>query len=172
MNTNHSVCLITIDGTDFRMREPTVFDRRWFSHKFKGPGLRYEIGVCIQTGWIVWINGPYAPGDWSDLAIARYGVATKLGPGEKYLADRGYNSQDGNAETPSGHNNHDQRMKAGARARHEAINGLLKQYGILRDRFRHSQNDHALVFKAVVNLVQAKIMLEGATYQVAYNDRH
>jgi len=62
-------------------------------------------------------------------------------------------------------------MKAQARAYHEAINGLFKKYGILREHFRHNCNDHAVVFKAVVNLVQAKIMLEDAAYQVAYNDR-
>jgi len=63
-------------------------------------------------------------------------------------------------------------MKARARACHESINGLLKQYGILKECFCHNQNDHPLIFKAIANLVQAKIMLEGATYQVAYNDRH
>jgi len=171
MHTNYSVCLVTIDGTDFCMPEPPEFNPRWFLHKFKGPGLRYEIGICIQTGWIVWINGPYAPGNWTNLAIARYGIATKLGPGEKYLADGGYCSRDGNAEIPTGLNNHDQTMKQSARARHKAINGLFKQYGILQERFRHDRNDHAVVFKAVANLVQAKIMHEGATYQVDYDDR-
>jgi len=142
-----------------------------FSHKFKGPGLCYEVGVCIQTGWIVWINGPYALGDWSDLAIACYSIATKLDPGEKYLADGGYSSQDGNAETPTGLHNHDQHMKARARTCHEAINDLLKQYGIvLWECFCHGCNDHVVVFKAIVNLVQAKIMLEAAMYQVAHND--
>ena len=38
-------CWISLDGTDFRIQEPTPFDPKWFSHKFKGPGLRYEIGV-------------------------------------------------------------------------------------------------------------------------------
>jgi len=147
-------------------------DPRWFSHKFKGPGLCYKVGVCIQTGWIVWINGPYALGDWSNLAITCYGVAHKLGPGEKYLADGGYSSQDRNVETPTGLKNHNQRMKARARACHKAINGLLKQYGILWECFCHNRNDHAVVFKAIVNLVQAKIMLEDATYQVAYNDQN
>ncbi len=160
MNTNHSVCLVTIDGTDFHLQEPTVFNPRWFSHKFKGPGLCYEVGVCIQTGWIVWINGPYAPGDWSNLAIACYGIAGKLDPGKKHLADGGYSSQDGNAETPTGLHNHDQCMKVRARIQHKAINGLLKQYGILRDCFHHSQNDHALIFKTVANLVQAKSCLK------------
>jgi len=99
-------------------------------------------------------------------------VSLTLARSTWYLADGGYSNQDGNAETPTGLHSHDQHMKARARARHEDINGLLKQYGILRDCFCHSRNDHALVCKAVVNLVQAKIMLEGAMYQVAYNDRH
>ncbi len=25
-------------------------NRRWYSHKFKAAGVRYEVGVCIQTG--------------------------------------------------------------------------------------------------------------------------
>ena len=36
---------ISLDGTDFRIPEPTVFDPKWFSHKFNGPGLRYEIAL-------------------------------------------------------------------------------------------------------------------------------
>ena len=67
---NGSRCLVSIDGTDFRIEEPTIWDPKWHSQKFNGPGLRYEVGVCIQTGDIVWINGPYPPGEWNDLQIA------------------------------------------------------------------------------------------------------
>jgi len=63
-------------------------------------------------------------------------------------------------------------MKARARARHESINALFKQYAILRDCYRHDQDTHACVFKAVANLVQAKIMYKGATFQVEYNGIH
>ena len=59
-------CKITVDGTDFRIQEPSPFDPKWYSHKFRGPGLRYEIGVCIKTGWIVWVNGPFPAGAWPD----------------------------------------------------------------------------------------------------------
>ena len=49
-------CKVMVDGTVFHIQEPTPLDLRWYSHKFKGPGLCYEIGVCIKTGWIVWVN--------------------------------------------------------------------------------------------------------------------
>jgi len=119
-----------IDGTDFYIYEPGSFNCRWYSHKSHGPVICYEIGVWIQTGWIVLINGPFAPGDWSNLNITWYGIAKQLDHGEKYLADRGYRSQDGNVESPTGHNNHDQWMKARARAQPESVNALFKQYQV------------------------------------------
>ena len=98
-------CLVTVDGTDCRINEPSPFSRSWFSHKFKGPGLRYEIGLCIQTGWIVWVNGPYPPGEWPDLRIARDRLVHLLEPGELYLADSGYSDGGEYSETPNVSNN-------------------------------------------------------------------
>ena len=69
MRSNGSQCLATVDGTDFRVQETFPLDPRLFSHKFKGAGLRYEVGVCIQTGFIVWISGPFRDGQWPDLSI-------------------------------------------------------------------------------------------------------
>jgi len=109
MKDKGCICLVTVDGIDFEMNEPSPFHKRWYSHKSNGPGLQYEIGICIQTGWIVWRNGPFACGDWVDLSIARYAITEQLGPGEKYLADGGYRSQDGNAETLTYLKNPDQK---------------------------------------------------------------
>ena len=55
-NSNGKTCLITVDGIDFRINEPKPFSKKWYSHKFHGPGLRYEIGVCIQTGDIYYLD--------------------------------------------------------------------------------------------------------------------
>ncbi|EFX70022.1 hypothetical protein DAPPUDRAFT_113096 [Daphnia pulex] len=49
--------LVSIDGVDFRIMEPSPFNPKWYSHKFHGPGLRYELAICIQTGDIVWAYG-------------------------------------------------------------------------------------------------------------------
>jgi len=62
---------VSIDGTDFRIMEQKEFDRKWYSHKFQGPGLRYEIGLCIRTGFIVWVYGGRPCGQCSDLKLAR-----------------------------------------------------------------------------------------------------
>ena len=53
---------MTVDGTDVMIWEPTPFSKMWYSHKFHGAELRYEIGMCIQTGDIVWVNGPFKCG--------------------------------------------------------------------------------------------------------------
>jgi hypothetical protein len=170
MGDNGSVCLVTVDGTDFRIYEQTPFDKKWYSQKFNGPAVRYEVGVCIQTGWIVWVNGPFPAGDWPDLNIAREGINHELDPGEKYVADGVYRGAHGWSETLNGLNNFDQWMKAVARARHETVNRLFKHFGILERRFRHRVTLHGRVFLAVSNIVQASIQLEEPIFDVEYYD--
>ena len=40
MFDNGSQCLVTVDGTDFRIKEPQPFDSKWLSEKFNGPGVK------------------------------------------------------------------------------------------------------------------------------------
>ena len=68
----HHIVRMSVDGTDCRIREPSPFNPMWYSHKFSGPGLRYEVGVSIHEEGIVWINGPFPCGSWPDLKIARH----------------------------------------------------------------------------------------------------
>ena len=84
---------MTVDGTDFRIQQPHPFNKKWYSHKFKGPGLRYEVAVCIQTGDVVWINGPFPCGKWPDLKIFQLRLKHMLGPEEKVEADDGYRGE-------------------------------------------------------------------------------
>jgi len=90
MESNGSICKMTVGGTDFLIDEPTPFSSKWCSHKFNHAALRYEIGICIQTGWIVWVNGPYPAGQWPDLSISRDGLNQALKKGETFVADGGY----------------------------------------------------------------------------------
>jgi uncharacterized protein affecting Mg2+/Co2+ transport len=179
---NGSQCKITVDGVDFPIKEPQPFDPQWLSEKFNGPGIKYEIGVCIQTGWIVHVNGPYPCGKWHDLTVARRGLCLKLASSryreEMALADGGY--QDGYQffEAPTGHNNADQRMKALARARHETVNRRMKQWGIVGQKFRADPGEHEKYFRACANLTQFIIMQgvfvpldsERQFFAVMYND--
>lgn len=170
MSDNGSRSKITVDGTDFKIYEPMNFDPRWFSHKFNGPGVRYEVGICIQTGWIVWINGPFPCGEWPDLRIARDALHYALPPGELYVADGGYADGGQNSDTPNGLNDDDQRMKKVARARHETVNRRFKEFNILHRVFRHNIHLHSSVFRAVANIVQVMIQHNSPLFSVDYDD--
>ena len=144
--------------------------------KFKGPGLRYEVGVCIQTSEIVWSNGPFPCGSWPDLRIARNEIIFLIDPEEKILADGGYADGGQFFETPTGINNADQRMKQLARARHETINRRLKQWNVLQRVFRHGTEKHCNVFLAVLNITHMQMAVGSVdgekrqTFQIEYKD--
>jgi hypothetical protein len=171
MHDNGSRCRVSVDGTDFRIQEPSPFSPKWFSHKFKGAGLRYEVGICIQTGWIVWIHGPFPCGEWPDLRIARDAIVGALDDGEYYLADGGYSDGNQWSETPNGLHDFDQRQKAAVRARHETANKRFKQWNILNERYRHRLSDHSAVFHAIANITQMSILNGEPLFSVEYNDR-
>lgn len=62
------IFLISVDGTDCRIEEPRPFSTKWFSQKFKGPAVKYEVALDLLTGDCVWINGPFQGGT-NDLTI-------------------------------------------------------------------------------------------------------
>lgn len=140
---------MSLDGTDFRIAEPSPFDPKWYSHKFKAAGLRYEVGLSITTGKIVWQYGGFACGEMNDLMIARDKLVQFLIPNEKVLADKGY--QDSRYFiTPTDENGirHKQIM-----SRHETVNKRYKQFEILNERFRHDNSKHSSVFYAIGNIL-------------------
>ena len=130
LGNSHCAVYITVDGTDFRIKEPSPFSPSWYSHKFEGPGVRYEIGICITTGWIVWINGPYRCGTWPDLSIARDCLHEALDNGERYIADGGYSCAE--ALIPNDATTwHEKNYMAMARARHETVNEFSKEFRVI-----------------------------------------
>ena len=157
VNDNGSLCTISVDGTDCRIQEPSPFNPKWYSYEFKGPGVRYEVGVGLQTGWIVWVNGPYPCGAWADLKIARDLFVQALAPGETYVADGMVH-----AEAATGLNaNDDQEMMNLARARHETVNCRLQRFGVLSQVFRHGSTEkHALCFHSIANIIQIELILD------------
>ena len=140
MNDNRSECLMSVDCTDFKIQEPRPFNPNFFSHKINHAVFKYEVAVCIQTGWIVWGAGPFPAGDYSDLEVFCLYLKTYLSNGEHVECDHGYNG-DYNVCTPSDYEGNVgwRQMKGQARARHEAINGKLKEFNILAGRSRWSR---------------------------------
>ena len=167
---NGSACRISVDGTDFRILEPSPFDAKWYSHKFKGAGLRYEIGISIQGGDIVWCNGPFPCGTWSDLKIAKSELHGMLDQDERYIADRGYRNGGVGSWTPDEGPARFDEMKAAVRARHETVNGRFKRWAILNNVYRHDIDKHEKVMWAVLMLTQAKFDMHKRLYKVDYAD--
>ena len=149
--------MLSVDGSDFKIQEQVPLWSGWWSFKYNGPGLRYEIALCIQTGWIVWINGPFAPGPWTDLNIFRYGLKKMLLPRERVEADSGY--PDFKVDGPEDHcpSLGQHRAKSDVRARHETVNRRMKQFFILRNIFRHEIKKHVFVFDAIAVITQISI---------------
>ena len=46
-----------------------------------------------------------------------------------------------------------ERMKAKARAKHETINGRIKAFGCLSNRWRNPLSKHGITFGAVANII-------------------
>ena len=62
-------CKTTVDGVDFAIWHQKPKSKNWYSHKFNGAAVRYKICLCIQTGYIIWVNGPHKPGLINDTSI-------------------------------------------------------------------------------------------------------
>ena len=168
MNNISNAASVTLDGTD--MSCEIRIDKRFFSHKFNRGGVKYEIGVCIKTGHIVWINGPFRCG-MPDITVARQAVLYALKKGEKLEADLGYRGEDLKINTPNELGREDlEKMKSNARHRHETVNRRMKIFGVLAQRFRHDiVSTHSMSFRAVAVIVQLNIETHASLYEVDYD---
>ena len=169
---------MTVDGTDFKINHPTIgiFDleriQDYYSYKINHSGLRDEIGVCIQTGHIVWTVGPYKPGLYNDIKIFCHTLIYNLMSGEKVEADKGYRGYPDQIETPdfiSPETSEMREMKSKVRARHEMVNGRLKTWGALKQAWRHHHTHHGLAFRCIVIMVQLSMEVDSPVLQVEYH---
>ena len=81
---------MTIDGTDYRIQQKGIAKKGnlFGSHKYAGKSaLRYELGIDILAGNLVWVSGPYPAGRWTDVKIFDDVLSNLLEPGERVEAD-------------------------------------------------------------------------------------
>ena len=164
-------CKITVDGSDCRVEEPKrcefiilklkkegkdphPYDPRFKSHKFGKAALRYEVGVCIRTGDIVWINGPFPAGEWTDLKIYKAGLKGMLDDGEWVETDNGYPGEITCRMKKQFVSEVDRKAKSTALSRHENINSLLKGFNCLKQMFCHELKLHGACFAACAAITQ------------------
>jgi len=112
--------------------------------------VRYEVGVTVRTGRLVWISGPWPAGSHSDITIFRSNLKKQLGTQEFVIADSGYG--DLRCMQPPLRNHPKYETYARIRARHEVVNKRLKQFAVLTRTFRHRRSFHGVCFRAVANI--------------------
>jgi hypothetical protein len=130
-------CYISVDCFDCPINEPWPFRPLWYSQKINGPAVKYEVGVCIKTGHVVWFNGPFPAGE-NDGTIFAETLGPLLCEDEGAEVDGGYK---GNMKMkgPNVANSSNQRKeKSVVRGRHEVINSRLKIYNVFNVNFRHT----------------------------------
>ena len=66
----------------------------WYSQKFEGLCVQYEVGIHMQTGWIVWWNGAFPCGTYPDINRVQQWLIYKLDEdiSKVVLVDGGYNN--------------------------------------------------------------------------------
>ncbi len=162
---------MSIDGTDFRIQEK---GRKFYSFKFKKSALRYEVALCILTGDICWISGPYAPGIWNDLDIFRSSLATFLEPFERVEADDGYVGEAPfKVKCPKSLAIPKEQlaMMNRVRSRQETVNCRFKQWRILHDVYRGDLSMHRDVFASIAVIAQLAINNGEKLFQVDYTNK-
>ena len=146
----------------------------WFSPKYTQAAVRYEIGLCIQTGYIVWTHGPFPAGLIPDISVLRSKLKYELAPGERVECDRGYCGEFCKIDLPDeccGHGTRQYKTKQIVRARHETVNRRLKQFGCLKQQFRHPISKHSTVCCAVIAIVQISLENGHPLFDIGYEYR-
>lgn len=154
-------CLASVDGVDCLYKTKRDYagkpDKRYYSYKYKKSGLRYEVAVAIRSNNIVWINGPFLPGEYNDLQIFRMGLKQQLKDGERVEADDIYEPEAPHTCYTPRHvlvRGDQKLMRNRIKKRQETINRRLKVFKSLNVVFTHSVNRHSICFRCAAILVQ------------------
>lgn len=167
-------CLLALDAFDCMVLEPWPFDTKWYSVKFNGPGVKYELGVCIKTGRIVWLNVPFPAGK-QDSKICIETLLTLLADDEGVEVDGGYVGHDKFKAPLAASSRRDRKMKSVVRGRLENVNGRIKVFNVLTFPFRHlnprteMMNKHKMCTEAVVVVTELKFENGEGLYDVPYD---
>ena len=150
---------MSIDGVDFAIWEPVQefpYKSSWSSHKFEKAGLRYEVGICIQTGDCVWLHGPHRAGMDVDSVIFKNTLQHYLEPGEQCEGDSHYKKNVPDF-FPARATRDEKNVSNRVRGRHEKFNGLLKNFDLLKNIFKYGIEKHAYAARACAVITQIRL---------------
>ena len=154
--SSDKILVLTVDGVHFRTREVRKEpSSSWYSHKHKGPGVTYELGISIWESKLVWINGPFMAGK-NDIGMFKSdgGLEERIPASKRALGDSAYKSSTRTSVKDTLDSNELKKFKNRALARHETFNGRIKCFSVLENRWRHCLAKHKIVVEVVCILVQ------------------
>jgi hypothetical protein len=121
------------------------------------------------------MNGPYEAGMWNDIKIFRDALLSMLTPNERVEADDGYVGEAPQyVKCPKSFTNPEETEAMQQRVRNwqETVNKRFKQWGVLRQIFRHKDDigSHGDCFAAIVVITQSSINHGDWLFDVRYRD--
>ena len=150
----HTSFVMSVDGVHCRFHEKKHRKKsknpKYYSHKFNGPALGYELALDIFENKLVWLNGPFPAGK-GDYAVFKKHLRKKIPAGKKAVTDHGYRKKgDTKIAPPNSHDPEELRtFKARCRMRQEHFNSRVKCFDCMKNDFRHSMDRHGDCFVAV-----------------------
>ena len=167
------VFILSVDGVHCRMQEPRKDPgSKWYSHKFNGAGVTYELGIAIRSDRLVWVKGPF-PASRHDITTFRNpedpenSLKAKIPEGKRAIGDSGYQGEPTKLSvTRTGDSREVKKFKSRVKSRHETFNARLKAFSILNQAFRHGFEEHKRVFETVCLCVQYDIETGNGLFEV------
>lgn len=160
---NGQIFVVSVDCVDMKTREKSSpefnVDREQFTQKFNHGGVKYEIAIDPYEPKVVWINGPFRGGE-NDKTIFTNELMAKIPEGKLVVADSIYTNQKDpelmrKVALPSNCDSKELgNFKSRLRARHESLNGRMKDFRCLDVTYHHPHKQHGHMCKAVCVLVQ------------------
>jgi hypothetical protein len=133
------------------------YREHFYCKKVGGPAYKYEVGSHVVESEILWVSGPFRGGE-SDIKIAEGGLLRLLTPGELVIGDMAYSSHPTMltvSQAPAGVENLPpvERLISKHRQKIENLNGRLKDWKILKNEWRGTQDQHQMIFTVICKLL-------------------
>lgn len=87
------VALTSLHRIEFPIFKPSLFDKKWFSHQFKGAGLIYDVAISLSFSKIIWAFGPYPFRSTNDMKFNNVGLKRYVPTNEFVVADNGHHEE-------------------------------------------------------------------------------
>lgn len=145
---------------------------KWYSHKFNGPGVSFEVVIDPIEGKIRWVNGP-VPASTHDLTFLRGG---KKGQMKKWkrsslyfhipktarmVGDSAYEGQpDKVSTTKDAHKPETKELFARMKSMKETCFKRFKDFKVLRESFRHGKSTEDKLAKIKLSFEAVAVLLQ------------